>query len=273
MPVTSISFDVACSAKVGASRWIELRLLCGIGPASSTGSPMTFMIRPSVPGPTGTMIGPPVSTTAWPRVRPSVASMAMVRTVFSPRCWATSSTSRTASPLRWSWLVVSSADRMAGRWPSNSTSTTAPITWVMRPVATPCGSVSAGLVASIVAMCGLGSRLKRLGAGDDLDQLLGDLRLAGSVHDQGQAGDHVAGVAGGVVHSRHLGGVEAGVILEHGGEQLHADVARQQGGEDGFLVRLVLVGRALQVDGGRGALDLGRDQLLAGRDLADHRTE
>jgi hypothetical protein len=34
--------------------------------------------------PTGTVIGPPVSVTAWPRTRPSVASMAMVRTVFRP---------------------------------------------------------------------------------------------------------------------------------------------------------------------------------------------
>ena len=32
--------------------------------------------------------------TSWPRTRPSVESMAMVRTVFSPRCWATSSTRR-----------------------------------------------------------------------------------------------------------------------------------------------------------------------------------
>ncbi len=64
------------------------------GPASSTGSPMTFRMRPSVASPTGTEIGAPVSITAWPRTRPSVASMAMVRTVFSPRCWATSSTRR-----------------------------------------------------------------------------------------------------------------------------------------------------------------------------------
>ena len=67
-----------------------------IGPASSIGSPITFMMRPSVPGPTGTRIGAPVSITSWPRTRPSVVSMAMVRTVFSPRCWATSSTSRLA---------------------------------------------------------------------------------------------------------------------------------------------------------------------------------
>jgi hypothetical protein len=52
------------------------------------------MIRPSVIGPTGTRICAPVSITAWPRVRPSVESIAIVRTVFSPRCCATSSTSR-----------------------------------------------------------------------------------------------------------------------------------------------------------------------------------
>ena len=39
------------------------RSLVGIGPAWSTGSPMTFMMRPSVSSPTGTAIGSPVSVT------------------------------------------------------------------------------------------------------------------------------------------------------------------------------------------------------------------
>jgi NhaA family Na+:H+ antiporter len=39
-------------------------------------------------------IGWPVSETGWPRTRPSLVSMATVRTVDSPRCWATSSTRR-----------------------------------------------------------------------------------------------------------------------------------------------------------------------------------
>src|SRR5258708_1088856 len=52
----------------------------------------------------------------------------MVRTVDSPRCCATSSTRRLPP------FCVSSALRMAGRCPSNCTSTTAPMTWVMRPV-------------------------------------------------------------------------------------------------------------------------------------------
>src|ERR1700686_4257613 len=54
--------------------------------------------------------------------------MATVRTVDSPRCWATSSTSRLP------WFLVSSALRIAGSAPSNCTSTTAPMTCVMRPV-------------------------------------------------------------------------------------------------------------------------------------------
>ena len=98
------------------------------GPASSTGSPITFMMRPSRPAPTGTEIGAPVSVTSWPRTSPSVVSMAMVRTVFSPSCCATSSTRRLP------WLVVSRALRIAGRSSSKCTSTTAPMTWVMCPL-------------------------------------------------------------------------------------------------------------------------------------------
>src|SRR5271168_2810709 len=258
MPVTRISADVVWSAKAGASRWMLARRLWGIGPASSTGSPMTFMMRPRQPGPTGTVIGPPVSTTGWPRVRPSVVSMAMVRTVFSPRCWATSRTRRNGAPVFWSVLVVSSALRMAGRWPSNSTSTTAPMIWTTRPVATPGGSLVSGAV-SVMVMSGLCFRLEGLGAGDDFDQLLGDLRLAGTVHDELVSGDHLAGVAGGVVHRRHLRGEEAGLVFQHGREDLGGQVARQQGGEDGLLVRLVFVGGALQVNGRGHAGDLGGD--------------
>ena len=46
--------------------------------------PMTLIILPRVAGPTGIEIGPPVSTTTLPLTRPSVPSIAMVRTVFSP---------------------------------------------------------------------------------------------------------------------------------------------------------------------------------------------
>ena len=55
------------------------------GPRSSIGSPMTLIMRPRVPGPTGTLIGEPTSTTFWPRTNRSVESMAIVRTVFWPK--------------------------------------------------------------------------------------------------------------------------------------------------------------------------------------------
>mmetsp|Transcript_5807 Transcript_5807/g.9755 ORF Transcript_5807/g.9755 Transcript_5807/m.9755 type:complete len:234 (-) Transcript_5807:276-977(-) len=94
MPVESSSCSVDCSVKTGASLWIGSYCEAPIGPRSSIGSPMTFMMRPRVFSPTGMAIGLSVSSTTWPRTRPSVASMAMVRTVLSPKCWATSSTRR-----------------------------------------------------------------------------------------------------------------------------------------------------------------------------------
>ena len=57
----------------------------------------------------GTSMAAPVSSTSMPRTKPSVVSMATQRTVFSPKCCATSSTS-VLSP-----FFVSSADRIAGR--------------------------------------------------------------------------------------------------------------------------------------------------------------
>ena len=88
---------------------------------------ITLIMRPSVFSPTGTEMAAPVSTTACPRTRPSVESMAMVRTVRSPKCWATSRTRRLPS------LSVSSAFRISGKTPSNWTSTTAPITCAILP--------------------------------------------------------------------------------------------------------------------------------------------
>src|SRR5215475_13376434 len=200
-----------------------------IGPASSIGSPITFMMRPSVPSPTGTSIGWPVSVTSWPRTRPSVASIAMVRTVDSPRCCATSSTRRLPP------FLVSSELRMAGRWPSNCTSTTAPMTWVTRPI----------WVAAVAIYCLLRSEFRFRSdcfcAGDDFDEFLGDLSLTRAVVDQRLLADHFAGVAGGVVHRRHLRAVERSVVLEQGAEDLHREIARQQARHDLVLLRLVFV--------------------------------
>src|ERR1051326_2213177 len=225
--------------------------LCGMSPASSTASPTTFMMRPSVPSPTGTAIGWPLSVTSWPRTRPSLESIATERTVDSPRCWATSSTSRRP------WLVVSMALRIAGRWPSKCTSTTGPMTWVIRP--------------TLLSM-GRPRKLQRLGAGDDLDQLLGDHRLAGAVVGERLAADHVAGIAGGIVHRRHLRAVERGGVLQERAEDLHRDIARQQRVQDVLGLGLELVSRATERRAGI-AVEQWRNDLLRGRDLGDHRAE
>ncbi len=72
------------------------------------------MILPKVPGPTGTIIGFPVSFTFYPLISPSVESKAIVLTLESPRCYATSSTNL------WSRPSTSSALRMGGKFvPSN----------------------------------------------------------------------------------------------------------------------------------------------------------
>src|SRR5262247_3636419 len=177
---------------------------------------MTLMMRPSVPSPTGTAIGWPVSETSCPRTRPSLVSMAMVRTVDSPRCWATSSTRR------WPWFLVSSALRIAGRCPSNCTSTTAPMTWVMCPTGL---AMDGPCYCTEIRVCGSSHRL---GAGDDLDQLFGDHRLTSAVVGQCLFADHLAGVARSVVHRRHLRTVERGTILQKRGKNLDRDIARQK---------------------------------------------
>src|SRR6185437_12079349 len=261
MPVTRTSAVPACSAKVGASRWIGDMKVSAMGPASSIGSPITFMMRPSVAGPTGTRIGRPVSTTSAPRTRPSVASIAMARTVFSPRCWATSNTRRTGWPVLGSILVVSSALRIAGSSPSNWTSTTAPITWVRRPLAlagAPCADMTASLVNSLERRC----------AGNDLDKFGRYLRLARAVHLDGEGIDQVARIARGVVHRGHLRGEESGLILQQRHQKLDADVLRQELFEDRALVRLVFVerGRVARVDG-------YGNELGGGRGLGDDRFE
>ena len=86
--------------------------------------------------------------------------------------------------------------------------------------------------------------LERLGARNDLDQFLGDLRLTAAVVEQRIAVDHVAGVPRGVVHGAHLGALLRSDVLEQRPENLDRQVARQEVGEDRFLVRLVFVAGA-----------------------------
>ena len=64
------------------------------------------------------------------------------------------------------------------------------------------------------------SLLQRLGAGDDLDQLLGDLGLACAVVAHRQLVDHLAGVAGGAVHGAHACALLGGGVLQQPAEDL-----------------------------------------------------
>lgn len=66
-------------------------------PPAAAARRLLTMMRPRVSRPTGTLIGSPVSTTRCPRVRPSVASMAMQRTVWSPTCCAGRAASKRAA--------------------------------------------------------------------------------------------------------------------------------------------------------------------------------
>src|SRR5437870_3291241 len=257
MPVTRISASVDWSMNSGAGRWIGIRWLVTTGPRSSTGSPITLRIRPRVSGPTGIMIGPPVSTTSAPRTSPSVVSIAIVRTVFSPRCCATSRTRLRPA------LSTCSALRIDGNSPSKWTSTTAPMTWVIVPTI-------------LEAMIRSSPILQRLGPGDDLDQLLGDDGLARAIVVHRQPVDHIAGVAGGVVHRGHARALLARRVFEERGIDLHREVVGQQLGEDLLFRGLEFIDRR---DAVAGRLLLGnlrrreRDQLLNRDDLGDRRAE
>ena len=123
--------------------------------------------------------------------------MAMARTVFSPRCWATSSTRRKGSPVRWSVLVVSSArlDRRQVAFELHVDDGADDLHQLAggdalggdAGVSAAAVFGAAGFFAAARFLDGggwsamtvsFGFRLERFGAGDDLDQLLGDLRLA-----------------------------------------------------------------------------------------------
>ena len=101
-------------------------------------SPVTFIMRPLICSPTGIEMGAPSALTSSPRRRPSVLSIATVRTVSSPMCCCTSITMR--RPSGWvtskaSWIRGSTSSA-ARPWVSKATSTTGPIIWEMRPILT-----------------------------------------------------------------------------------------------------------------------------------------
>jgi hypothetical protein len=127
IPVSKISTSGDRSRKAGGSRWIDQRStsLPAAG-FSSTGSPITFQMRPSVASPTGTEIGAPVSVTSVPRERPSVESIATARTRSSPRCCCTSAISGVVVPSG-PGTSMRSAVLISGRRSLKTASTTTPL--------------------------------------------------------------------------------------------------------------------------------------------------
>src|SRR5690554_3085770 len=150
----------------------------------------------------------------------------------------------------------------------NSMSTTGPMTRATRPVpGAPVGWAAASVVVAVMVSpvvaagrwsCAWasGGRGQRVGAGDDLADLLGDLGLARLVRQPGVVADEVFRVLGRRVH-RTLAGCELG----GGGLQEHRvdparDVPREEGVQDDLrgglevverqrLVRVVRIGNAL----------------------------
>src|SRR5487761_2726826 len=92
---------------------------------------------------------------------------------------------------------------------SNWTSTAGPDTWITLP-----------MFSAITLL----SLLERRCAGNDLDDFLGDGRLAHAIHVERERVDHVRGVVGCRIHRRHAGRMLRGNRLSHGVVQHGRDV-------------------------------------------------
>src|SRR3954471_2970565 len=255
MPVSNISVVGVRFSTDGAERWIGQRTLTSISSPSSIGSPSRLKMRPSVTSPTGTVIGPPVSSTSIPRARPSVVSMATARTRSSPRCCCTSHTSTPASPPParsgssspvGSWRTMI-AELISGSLSGNTASMTTPwissirptFFWPSRCPSGFCCSVVSSVLASTAFLSDQGFR-----PGNDFHDLLGDLGLALAVHLQRQVLDQLAGVLGRVAHRGHARAVLGGGGLEQRAVDRDLDVGRHEPLEDLLGVGLVLDERA-----------------------------
>src|SRR5487761_695958 len=255
IPVSRISTLACCSDTGGAGRWMGHRVTPSGDGSSSIGAPITLNMRPRVSTPTGTEIGPPVAWTGSPRRKPSVASIAMVRTVLSP---IAPSTSRVTT--RPSCVLTSSASNSSGCSPGgNSTSTTAPMTWLTWPSLVFFVTAFGACLVFAISTPPSARRPHGLGAANDLHELCRDTGLADLVRIQRQRVDQVAGGVGSVLHRDHLGRVLAGLVLQHGLEDLRLHIAGQQAVQHGLGVGLVdVVGsRALALLASSG--DLGGD--------------
>src|SRR5215207_5824267 len=269
MPVSNISFVGVRFSTVGAARWIGQRSLTSIGSPSSITSPSTLKMRPSVTLPTGTVIGPPVSTTSIPRARPSVASIATARTRSSPRCCWTSQTSVPAS----SWRSTVIALLISGRFSGNTASITTPWISSIRPLLFPLPVLASNLISfrpSVLASSDLRATLREaLCAGDDFHDLLRDVRLALAVHLQRVRVDQLAGVLGRVAHRGHARAVLGRGRLEQGAEDRDLDVDRHEPLQDLLRLGLVVDQRAVALTFPRLLLRLVVRLLLEDRRLLE----
>src|SRR5215813_14522142 len=92
-----------------------------------------------------------------------------------------------------------------------------------------------------VAMIVLVTELESLGARDDLDQLLGDHRLAGAVISQRLLADHFPGIARRVVHRAHARALLGRSVFQKRTKYLDRQIAWQQLVKYLFFLRLVFV--------------------------------
>src|SRR4051812_38479986 len=181
--------------------------------------------------------------------------MEIVRTTLSPRCWATSRVSVLPRSARvTSTFRALNRSGIASR--GNSTSTTGPVTRTTRPLAAPVGEVdgrsSVTVMCAALLPCGClayvwgrsvvgAGRHERVGAADDLADLLGDLGLAGLVGLPREVLRELFGVVGGRLHRPAPGRGLRGRRLQHRGVDPRGDVLRQQRVEQRFGRRLELV--------------------------------
>src|SRR5487761_117378 len=220
IPVSRISTLACCSETGGAGRWMGHRVTPSGEGSSSIGAPITLNMRPRVSTPTGTERGPPV------------ASIAMVRTVLSPIAPSTSST--TTRP---SCVLTSSASNSSGCSPGgNSTSTTAPMTWLTWPSLVFFVTAFGAFLVFAISTPPSARRPHGLGAANDLHELCRVTGLADLVRIQRQRVDQVASGVGSVLHRDHLGRVLAGLVLQHGLEDLRLHIAGQQAVQHGLGV-------------------------------------
>src|SRR4051812_46481079 len=249
IPVSNISVVGVRFSTLGADRWIGQRSPTSTSPAWSIGSPSRLKMRPRVMSPTGTVIGPPVSITSVPRLRPSVVSMATARTRSSPRCCWTSQTRTVPVPEEMPSASSGLSSRsMTIAWliSGSSSGKTASITtpWIssIRPTfrVPPSAPGGRSMVAFMVRWCSCSALDQRLGAGDDFHDLLGDLGLAGAVHLQGEVLDDLAGVLRGAAHGGHARAELGGRGLQQRPVDRDLDVVRDQPLQDLVGVRLVV---------------------------------